>query len=270
MRPARLALALCLTLPLAAWATEIAPEALDRLPRADIVVLGEVHDNPTHHQNQARAVAALRPKALVFEMLTPDQAARAHPAIMGDPDALEAALGWADSGWPDFAMYAPIFAAAPAARVDGAGVPREAVMGVDPDLLAGQILGDPARYGLDRPLPPAEQQAAEAEQQAAHCNALPTQILPRMVAIQRLRDAALAHAAATALDQTGGPVAVITGAGHARTDRGMPAYLRLARPDARILAIGQIEGAAGDEPFDLWLATPPIPRPDPCEGVSGG
>ena len=32
---------------------------------SDIVVLGEVHDNPAHHANQARAVAAIKPAALV-------------------------------------------------------------------------------------------------------------------------------------------------------------------------------------------------------------
>ena len=35
-------------------------------------VIGEVHDNPHHHRNQARAVAALKPGAIVFEMLTPE------------------------------------------------------------------------------------------------------------------------------------------------------------------------------------------------------
>ena len=45
------------------------------LPRADVVLLGEVHDNPAHHAFQAEAVAYLAPRALVFEMLTPAQAA---------------------------------------------------------------------------------------------------------------------------------------------------------------------------------------------------
>lgn len=262
--------ALALVMPAATLADEIHPEALDRLPPGDVVVLGEVHDNPIHHQYQARAVAALQPRALVFEMLTPDQARRARPEIMVDAAALETALGWEGTGWPDFAMYAPIFAAAPAARVYGAAVPREILMGADPEALARQLLGDPARYGLGQPLPPSDQQVAEAEQQAAHCNALPDEILPRMVAIQRLRDAALAHAAATAVAETGGPVAVITGSGHARIDRGMPVNLRAARPDIRILSVGQIEGEAGDEPFDLWIATPPIDRPDPCAGFAAG
>jgi hypothetical protein len=38
-----------------------------------------------------------------------------------------------------------------------------------------------------------------------------------------------------------------------------------AAPDLRVLSIGQFEEAAADDPpFDLWLLTPPAPRPDPC------
>ena len=72
---------------LPAAAAEVGPEALDSLA-GEIVVLGEIHDNPDHHLNQARAVAALDPAALVFEMLTPDQAARATPEVRGDAAAL--------------------------------------------------------------------------------------------------------------------------------------------------------------------------------------
>ena len=39
---------------------EIKPVSLDALS-GDIFVLGEVHDNPTHHRNQARALRAIAP-----------------------------------------------------------------------------------------------------------------------------------------------------------------------------------------------------------------
>src|SRR6056297_678930 len=42
---------------------------------ADIVILGEVHDNRAHHEAQAELVARIEPAAVVFEMLTPEQAA---------------------------------------------------------------------------------------------------------------------------------------------------------------------------------------------------
>jgi uncharacterized iron-regulated protein len=90
-------------------------------------------------------------------------------------------------------------------------------------------------------------------------------MLPGMVLAQRVRDAALARAALSALDETGGPVAVITGNGHARNDWGMPAKLALAAPGVPVLSVGQLEASPdGDAPYDLWLVTPEAERPDPC------
>lgn len=263
------ALVMALSLALPAAAQEVGPDALDGLA-ADIVVLGEVHDNPQHHLNQARAVAALEPAALVFEMLTEDQAARATQAARASAETLGAALDWEAGGWPDFAMYWPIFAAAPDARIVGAAVPRAKARDVFETPLATVFGPDAGRYGLNQPLDPAEQEIREAEQMAAHCDALPEAMLPGMVAAQRLRDGALARAALAALAETGGPVAVITGSGHARTDRGVPALVGRAAPEVSVLSLGQVERPAEpDQPFDLWIVTDPTPRDDPCAAFRG-
>jgi uncharacterized iron-regulated protein len=214
----------------------------------DVYFLGEIHDNPAHHRTQADWVAALGPKALVFEMLTPDQAGRVTPALIADAEQLGAVLGWADSGWPEFAMYHPIFAAAPDAAYLGAAVPRDAARAAMSQGVAAAFGGQAARFGLDRPLPDDEQARREALQLRAHCDALPGEMLPGMVAIQRLRDARLAERALEALDRYGAPVAVITGNGHARRDWGAPAALALAAPDLQIFALGQGEAASGPPP----------------------
>lgn len=238
------------------------PAAVDGF---DVVVLGEVHDNPQHHAAQAAAVAAMQPRALVFEMLTPDQAARVTPELLGDAVALEAALGWQASGWPDFAMYHPIFTAAPQAAVIGGALPREDVRRSVSDGAAVVFGAEAARYGLEEALSPEDQASREAAQMEAHCNALPEAMLPGMVSAQRLRDAAMARAVVQALARHGSPVAVITGTGHARRDEGVPAALARAAPDLRVLAVGQLEEDPGpDAPFDLWIVTDPTPRPDPC------
>ena len=231
----------------------------------DVVILGEVHDNPAHHAAQATRVTEVQPKAIVFEMLTAEQAARVTPELRADAAALEAALGWAESGWPDFSMYYPIFAAAPAAAIYGAQVPREAARAALSEGPAASFGAEAARYGLDRDLPPEEQAARETLQKEAHCNALPPEMLPGMVAIQRLRDAVLARATMEALEATGGPVAGITGNGHARRDWGVPAYLDKVAPDLDIWVLGQTED---DSPlhggFDLVTSAPAVERPDPC------
>lgn len=85
-----LPLALCAALPVAAAElTDVA--ALDP-GSAAIVLLGEVHDNPHHHENQRAALVALKPAAVVFEMLTPEQAAIANTADRSDAAALEKEL----------------------------------------------------------------------------------------------------------------------------------------------------------------------------------
>ncbi|MFN6980061.1 MAG: ChaN family lipoprotein, partial [Gemmobacter sp.] len=124
------------------------------------------------------------------------------------------------------------------------------------------------RFGLDRPLEPADQAAREAGQQDAHCGTLPPDLLPGFVAAQRLRDAALARAALDALAAHGAPVVVIAGTGHARRDEGIPAALAIAAPQTVVLALGQLEADPGpDAPFDLWIVTDPHPRPDPCAAL---
>jgi hypothetical protein len=255
----------CAPPALAEW---IRPSALDRLPAADVVILGEVHDNPQHHANQARAVAALQPRALVFEMLSADEAART-PADRSDAGALALALGWDGSGWPDFALYHPIFLAAPKARIFGGEVPRDQARLAVAQGAAAVFGADGAAYGLDRPLPAEEARAREDEQFAAHCGAMPRTMMPGMVEAQRLRDATLARAVLQAMEATGGPVAVITGTGHARRDRGIPAALATAAPGLSVLSIGQLEADPGPSaPFDLWLVTDPVPRDDPCEAFA--
>lgn len=237
---------------------------LGSLPPAEVVLLGEVHDNPHHHAAQAQALAAIRPAAVVWEMLTPDQAARL-PRDLSDAAAVAEAVDWAGSGWPDFAMYHPLFLAAPEALHIGAGVPRERARRVFSEPLA-EVFGPLAdRFGLDRDLPQTEQAAREAEMQAAHCDALPDHLLPGMVAAQRLRDAELARLALAALADAGPPVAIITGNGHARTDWGVPALIRAQLPGARVLSVGMLEAEPeAPPPFDLWLVTPPAEREDPC------
>ena len=233
------------------------------------MILDEVHDNPAHHVWQAEALADVRPAALVFEMLLPEQAERVTPALRADRAALEAALGWEARGWPDFAMYHPIFLAAPEAEVFGADVPRDAVRAALSEggaaVFDGLFAGEAPRFGLDLALPASVQADREDRKARSHCHALPEEMLPGMVEAQRLRDAALARAAVEAHRATGGPVAVITGTGHARNDWGVPALLALAAPELSVFSVGQFETDRGpNAPFDRVRVTAPVDRPDPC------
>lgn len=239
------------------WAQEVSG--------ADIVILGEVHDNPAHHAHQARLIAKIDPVAVVYEMLSEDQAAIITNELIGDEPALRKAVGWDATGWPDFAMYYPLFAAAPRASVAGAAVPRDVAQNVMETGISNIFEDQRDRFGLSEPLAVEQQNAREALQMAAHCDALPAEMLPAMVDIQRLRDATLAQAAIAALEETGGPVIIITGNGHARKDWGVPAVLRRAAPNVTVISVGQGEtGQIPEGGFDTILMSDPVARPDPC------
>lgn len=248
-----------------AFAGELPAELLKRVDTAAIVVIGEVHDNPAHHDAQASLVYLIQPTAIVFEMLTREKAARVTPDNRTDQTALADELDWANSGWPDFAMYYPIFEAGQQAAIFGAAVPRDAARAAMQYGIADSFGEDAAEYGLTTPLPADVQAQQEDLQQQVHCNAMPSEMLPMMVDIQRLRDAVLARETLLALDATNGPVVVITGNGHARADGGLPSYIAELRPDLEVLTIGQQEDDAYTPGrFDVVLTAPATDRPDPC------
>ena len=84
------------------------------------------------------------------------------------------------------------------------------------------------------------------------------------MAIQRLRDAVLARAVLRATDETGGPVAVITGNGHARKDRGIPTFLSRMRPGLSVFVLGQSEDGTITGEYDAVIDSPGVEREDPC------
>jgi uncharacterized iron-regulated protein len=243
---------------------------LEFASEASIVILGEVHDNPRHHENQARIVAALQPGALVLEMIPQEREARVNElrAEGADKEAVAEALDWAESGWPDFDYYWMVLEAAPGARVFGAGQPAADVRRAMVEGAAGPFGPDAAIYGIDQPLDPEEQAYREAMMYAVHCEAVPQEVAAGMVEAQRFRDAGLADSALWARTMTGGgQVVVITGNGHADLERGMPQALRYADPEVDIVSLGQLEAEPEEDladAFDFVIVTEAVERPDPC------
>lgn len=233
---------------------------------AQIVILGEVHDNPLHHARQAEIVAELQPKALVLEMLPPVVAAQANQVSSPDLATLSAFLDWEARGWPDFAMYYPIFTASDAVWVGAALPPADVRRSVTEGAVS--VFGaDAARFGLDQPLHADEQADRETFQDDAHCNAMPADFLPGMVDAQRLRDAAFSRTALDALETHGAPVVVIAGWGHAHRNWAMPRYLEAAAPEVSVFTYGMVEEGYDSGrvwEFDEVYVTAPTPRDDPC------
>lgn len=257
---------------------------LSDLRSAEFVLLGEVHDNPEHHRIQADLLAALiasgRRPALVWEMLEIDdqasvEAARGRQEISGDPAAtalaIADAVGWSDSGWPDFALYAPIMEQALKADLPilAGGIGRsEAVAILD---VGGEAYARLRGWSWRPP-----DTAVKALQLDAlydgHCALVPRTALAPMLDVQLVRDVALAETMldGAALPDSDGAV-LVAGHGHARRDVGVPWHLARLAPDRRVASIGLLEAdgtpASGDDRFDWRRVTPAVDRPDPCEAL---
>ncbi|MFT6676080.1 MAG: putative iron-regulated protein [Sulfitobacter sp.] len=254
-----------LPLPLAAQQTS--PAQISRIAGADIVILGEIHDNPLHHLGQAALIKALHPSAVVFEMLSPEQAALVNADTGTEIEALGVALDWAASGWPDFNIYAPVIDAAREHPVFGAAAPRDTVRAAFGDGAAAVFGTGAERFGLDLALPEGEQSRRAQMQFEAHCAAMPLEMMSGMIEAQRLRDAWFSDVALQAFAAYGAPVVVIAGNGHARRDWAMPHMINSAAPERTIVSVGFVETpeTAPDPRFDITLPTDPAERPDPCD-----
>lgn len=258
----RTTIILCLcALPASALEPPPFPDEL----RVGVLFLGEIHDNPQHKQLMRDAMERIQPRAVVWEMLSPAEAEKVTKAF--DKDGFLEALSHLDLDsfeWPNLKSYTPVFDAGYFQPHYGAHVPRSE-MGQVREMGVTAYFGTEAdQFGLSNPLDSEEQAMREEQQQVNHCNALPPEILPFMVSIQRLRDATLARVALRAFDETGGPVVVVTGNGHARVDWGAPVYLRSARPGVTTASMGFVEDAAAAPPFSHIVETAPIERDDPC------
>lgn len=235
---------------------------LDEAARMPYVLLGERHDNAEHHRLQLEVVEGMlargaRP-ALAFEQFDREhQAALARAQASPGRDAESvASAGKLDRDawrWPD---YQPLVALALERNLPivAANLSRDE---------ARAIVREPSRSKLAA-APDAVRAALERDIVEGHCGERPRH-LAGMVEAQRARDAQLAKALAAH------PSAVlITGAGHARRDRGVPLYLP---PGARVLSVafveveGELRDAAGyrdARSYDyLWFTARP-PRKDPC------
>lgn len=240
-------------------------ELLRRAGRAEVLLLGETHDNPEHHRLQLRILqtrldAGARP-ALLMEQFDNDQQAAIDQARKAGKDLAPLMRGW------DWALYRPLVALADSTRIPlrAANLPRGATRPVVREGYATLAAGEAQRLALEAVWDAARQNYMTDAIEASHCG----QVSPQ------LRDATLADSALGQLDQG---VVFILGRGHARRDVGVPRYLEARRPGTRVLSIGFVEVDAGRTapaqyenervggiaPYDILWFTPRAERPDPC------
>jgi len=247
-------------------------------------LLGEVHDNPDHHDFQLELLVSLgesglRP-AVAFEQLDREY----DPALLrilaaggATAEAVAEATGFDRKNW-GWDLYRPLIDAALryGMSLRAANLARAAAGRVVKEGLDSLGPGRASALRINAAWSEARDHVLREIIVEGHCHALPESIVPGMVLAQRARDATLAEAL---LDPGPDGAVLIAGNGHVRRDIGVPLYLRQARPDDSILSIALLEveadmadpaqylagAAGGNAQYDFVWFTPRWDRPDPCE-----
>lgn len=248
----------------------VTEEALvSALKAARFILLGEKHDNGDHHVLQAHLLVQVAGPDLpvVFEMLDDeDQVAGATDAA-----GLAAAVSWAESGWPDFSLYRPVFTAVYDAgarplsghpsRADLSTVMKTGLAALSPEKRLDLGVQTTDRAAVLEPMRSALREA--------HCGHGGEAMLEPMVLGQRVKDAWMARALRRSAASGRSPAAVLVAGGeHVRPDRAVPQYLEGA-VSLRFEEVPRPGQAASPASFQgaadfVWF-TPRLDDRDPCE-----
>jgi uncharacterized iron-regulated protein len=233
---------------------------------ASVILLGEIHDNAEGHAIRLEAFRAwlatgARPALLLEQFDRERQAdldrARAGP-VRPEPERLVEAAGGA-TGWK-WSFYEPLLAlalehdlpivAANVSRTDTRAIVERglAASGFDAAVPA-DILGGQAQAIV-----------------ASHCGMVDEALARRLALAQIARDQFMARLIER--HATRGAV-LIAGAGHVRTDIGVPRWLPSPLRD-RSESIGFVEEGSGNAPFDRVVVLARQDRPDLCAGMKPG
>ena len=247
---------------------------------ADIVLLGETHDNPAHHALQRQLLAALaagtpRP-VLVMEQFDIEQQERLDAIKVSSAASdikLAAYKALMNESW-EWQGYQPLLSLAiehglpvMAANISRASL-REVMRGGQ-DVLGGS---EPQRLGMTSGWRGEQQAALERDIADAHCDALPPPAVRALTLAQRARDAVMADQ----LLSVRGKAVAIFGRGHVQQDLAVPLYLKQRSPRTSVLAVGMVEATPPFQPeqlaygplgqrFDTVVFTGTVKREgDPC------
>lgn len=230
----------------------------------DYLLLGELHDNPLHHQRRAELLAALPAHAsIVAEHLLLGKQVAANGTLLSSLEA--AGFDAANWRWP---LHRPLFSMVRDAGLPlvGGNIPRATARAI---VREGRraIPAELAEIVAASPLTATMAAALDAELLRSHCGQVPAAMIPGLRLAQQTRDAAMFSALGQA---AGRPAVLLAGNGHVRTDYGVPRLLRHYRPSSRLVSIAFVEEGAAmlpDEPaapYDYLWITEPASRTDPC------
>lgn len=257
---------------------------LARINKADVLLLGEVHDNPLHHQQQqkflkARIASGAHP-ALMMEQLNADSQTALNQALAGSNRDEVVKNVNSLIKFTDWELYSPLLTIAIDNKlpVIAANVSNQQLQPVVWRGYAAYDAGELKRLAVEEVWNDSRQNFLLTNMGGAHCGKLKDELRAGLTRGQRLRDALMAD---SAISSIGRGVVAIVGSSHARRDIGLPLYFAARAPTARIFSVGLVEvspgkldpgayidSATGEAPYDVIWFTPRVERADPCADLA--
>ncbi len=244
--------------------TPVNPEQLTaQLISADYILLGELHDNPYHHEARSRLIAAIASKkyTAVVEYLPTGPLVQFSGSTL---PSLEQA-GFSPKAWP-WKLYQPLFEAIRLSNwpLYGSNLDRS----VSKTIFSGGPI--PAAMESDyhkSALTSDAKRSLDNDLIEGHCGKLPAQYLEPMFRVQRLTDISMAQ-----VMMRHSPAILFAGNGHVRNDYGVPQVLRSLEPSKKRVSVGFVEEDRRDTKtlaklaklYDFAWIAPSIERADPC------
>ena len=249
------------------------------IKETDFLLLGEIHDNPTHHKLQAEAIEKLQLAGqqvkVYFEHLNTNQNEKIiqfNQKLIGI-DRLAIELEWGKSGWPDFKIFKPLFEQALKhnSEISAALFPKEKIKSLYKDGMKAVIDQTTLNAKNLEELPPSSKEALLEDIVASHCGMVTKEKGEPMVKVQMGKDAFMSMQLVAGEDKK---VVLVAGNGHTRNDYGVPLYLKKLSPSKKVVSVAMIEVTDENESFQTYLSansadilifTTPWPRKDPCD-----
>jgi uncharacterized iron-regulated protein len=254
---------------------------LARINAANVLLLGEIHDNPQHHELQqkllnARIASGARP-ALMMEQLNAESQPALDQALAGGKRDEVLSSVTKLIKFTDWKFYRPFLVIAVDNKlpVIAANISNQQLQPVIWNGFAAYDAGDLKRLAVEQVWSESREKYLVRNMGGAHCGQLKDELRAGLSRSQRLRDALMAD---SAMSSIGRGIVGIVGSSHARRDIGLPLYFAARAPLARIFSIGfvevhprktdpgtyEVDSATGEAPFDVIWFTPRVDRPDPC------
>ena len=258
---------------------------LAMISKPDVLILGEIHDNPLHHEYQQKLLKAriasgarsgLTPVLMMEQLNADDQPALDRALAGSDHDEALNSVN-ALVRFSNAQDYQPLLAIAVDNKlpVIAANVSSRKLQ---PVIRRGYAAFDPGelkRLMVEEVWNDERQDYLVTHMGSAHCGKLSDELRAGLSRSQRLRDALMVDSAAAGFAR--GMVAIV-GNSHARRDIGLPLYFTARDPRARVVSVAFVEvspgvtdpsayladSATGEVPFDVIWFTPRADRVDPC------